>query len=471
MYTTITTGFFFIESVTKGEKMSMNKLLSVFLGSVLMVSLWGRYAAASDDMNLCIFDPHPESENISLPEDDGFHYPNQWRGDPKKVNWNEPWGALESMWKTWSWEAYPKNCRDHKRGDHKRGDHKRGDHKRGDHKRGDHKYCEPVKLEGFIMFAAAHIQSPFENGKLGWVRVLVSGFLGPDGVYRNHLYFAPGQFPPNSNGQDLFIGGPDETAVLEVMDDGSMVPVEDPSLLIGEVVGSGGSESVSYFTNDGSIAMQVQDESIKRPSYPFTDGYNPLWKYYWSRPMMASQGDVVFDDVAYHVVGTAWAEREWNFNVPDLAGLYQERHANIQIMGCLDKKGNKISCEHSLRTILAFDIRFKDDHSNAIHDWEEIGPPPSCAHHKLTEPSDWRITPLEYFVSERTGIKYARKVRLTAPSRGVDLVIEATVDEQEVYKVFGLFPAWYEGSATLSGTIDGKRVWGNAFLESFNYMP
>jgi hypothetical protein len=469
----------------------MNKLLCVFLGSVLMVSLGVKNAAASDDMNLCIFNPHPNSKNISLPKDDGFHYPNQWKGDLNKANWNDPWGAVESMWKTWSWEAYPKNCCkhkcskhkccehkcskhkccEHKCSKHKCCEHKCSKHKCGGHKCHGHKCCEPVKLEGFIMFVAVYIPSPFKNGELGWVRALVSGFLGLDGVYRNHVYFAPGQFPPNANGQDLFIGGPDETAVLEVMEDGSLAPVDDPSLLIGEVVGSGGSESVSFFTNDGSIAMQVHDESIKRPSYPFTDGYSPLWKYYWSRPMMESNGDVVIDDVAYHVVGTAWAEREWNVNIPDLTELYQERHINIQIMGCLDKHGHQIECEHTLRTILAFDIRFKKDDSHAIHDWEEFGPPPFCNHHKLTKPKDWRITPLEYFVSPRTGIRYARKVRLTAPSRGVDLVIEAVVDEQEVYKAFGLFPGWYEGSATLSGTIDGKRVWGNAFLESFNYMP
>ena len=413
----------------------------VFFGAVFMILVGSRNTAASDDMNLCFFDPHPTSENISLPEDDGFHYPSQWTGDPNKVNWTEPLGALESMWKTWSWTAYPK--------------------------RGG----EPVKLEGFIMFAAAYIQSPFENGELGWVRLLVSGFLGLDGVYHHHLYFAPGEFSPNPNGQDLFLGGPDETAVLEVMDDGSYVPVDDPSLLVGEVYGSGGSESVSYFTSDGIIALSVHDESIKRPSYPFDDGYSELWKYYWARPMMTSHGDIVLDGVAYHVIGTAWEEREWDFNVPDLSALYQERHINIQIMGCLDRRGRKIPCEHSLRTILVFDIRFKEDHSHAIHDWEEFSPPPFCDHHKLTEPSDWSATPLEYFVSSRTGIQYARKVRLTAPSRGVDLIVEAVVDEQEVYKTMGLFPGWYEGSAELSGTIGGKRVWGNAFLEAFNYMP
>jgi hypothetical protein len=481
-----TTDSLFVESIAKGEKMSLNKLACVVLGIVVMVSSGARDAAASDDENLCVFDPHPESANISLPEDDAFHYPNQWKGDPDKVNWTDPWGAVESMWKTWSWEAYPKNCCcKHKCGGHKHRGHECGGHKHRGHECGGHKHhgheccehkhhgyecCEPVKLEGFMMFVAVYIPSPFENYELGWVRALVTGFLGLDGVYRNHVYFAPGQFPQTTNEQDLFIGGPDETEVLEVMDDWSLVPVDNPSLLIGEVVGSGGSESVSFFADDESIALQVQDESIKSPSYPFTDGYSPLWKYYWARPMMSSEGDVVMDGEAYHVVGTAWAEREWGVNIPDLTNKYQERHVNIQIMGCLDENGEKIECEHSLRTILAFDIRFKEDDSHAIHDWEEFGPPPSCAHHKLTEPGDWSIIPLDSYVSPRTGIQYARKVQLVAPSREVDLTIESVVDEQEVHKAFGLFPGWYEGSATLSGTINGQRVWGNAFLESFNYM-
>jgi hypothetical protein len=91
MSSTAKIGSFTMSLKPKGEEMSTNKSVFAFLGSAIVVLMGVKNAGASDDMNLCIFNPHPDSENISLPEDDAFHYPNQWTGDPNKANWSEPW--------------------------------------------------------------------------------------------------------------------------------------------------------------------------------------------------------------------------------------------------------------------------------------------------------------------------------------------------------------------------------------------
>lgn len=106
-----------------------------------------------------------------------------------------------------------------------------------------------------------------------------------------------------------------------------------------------------------------------------------------------------------------------------------------------------------------------------LHYWNEVGPPPSCVGYDLPEPSDWSLVPTEYWVSPRTGIKYARVMRLTAPSRSVDLTIAAVLADEEMYKAAAVFPGLWDGTMKVTGTINGERVFGDAAAEQFNTPP
>lgn len=413
-------------------------LTTLFAAMICMSSV----ALASDKNNLCVFHPHPTSENVSLPADEAIHYPSQWTGDPLKINLRDTTSGLETAWKASSWDAYPING------------------------------GPPVRVDAFRMFAAAFIPSPFLGGELGWVRVLMAGFLGPDGIHRHYLYIAPGEFEPRQDGYDLTIGGPDETLVFEVLDAaGNLAPVANPNQVIAHGELSGGIGTDDWGSADGVFRLRTFETSLKAPIYPFDDGFDPEWRYYWIRPWIGSWGTLTFGDQEYVLAGASWEEREWQFSIQDLVQRWQERHSNIQIHGCLTASGRKYACEHSMRTILSFDIRHKADHSHHVRDWSEVGPPPFCIEYHFSEPEESAMTPLDYWVSPHTGITYARTVRLTNPARQMDLLITTRLDDQELYKAAPLFPGGYEGAADVEGTIGNKRVYGRAYLEAFNHMP
>lgn len=406
-----------------------------------LISFSPAQGRASDTENLCLFNLNPPSANISLPADDANHYPDQWTGAPEKTNLKDAANAMEWTYKAWHWQAFPKEG------------------------------GMPVEINGFQGYATLFGPSPFANGELDWVRLLILGVAGPDDRHHHYLYLAPGEFAPMRNGHDSGIGGPDELMVLEATEEG-LVPLADPTLFIGHSMGSGGSmESVDFASTDKFLEVHTQEESLVRANYPYVDGYDPLFNYYWARPYMASWGTVTYDGVDYDVVGTAYEERAWKVSLSELRSLYQYRWGNIQIHGCLDRKDREVACEHSLRTISVWDTRFKADNSPAFHYWNEVGPPPSCVGYDLPEPSDWSLVPTEYWVSPRTGIKYARVMRLTAPTRGVDLTIAAVLADEEMYKAAAVFPGLWDGTMKVTGTINGKRVFGDAAVEQFNTPP
>lgn len=392
-------------------------------------------AYASDQSNLCFFNLKQPSANISMPADDAYHYPNTWTGPAGKTNVNDQDGfGQESTYKVSHWQAVP---------------------------RGGGK---PVRIDGFQTYVSLYGPSPFAGGQPGWIRLLWVSILGPDSVYRHWLYVGPGQFPPRQNGYELVMGGPSEFALLEVGDNG-FVPLTDPTKPIGHSVGAGGTNMVSDFTSsDGFVSFHTTEESLKRVNYPFIDGYDPLLDYYWQRPYNASWGTLTYDGVMYDVAGTSWEERQWKFSLPVLRTNFRWHWTAIQIQGCLDKKGNKFACSETGRTILAWDNTYNAT-SFQEHYWNEVSPPPFCADATLTNQSDWSFTPIDYWTSPRTGIAFARTLRLVAPSRGTDLLMKVRVDDQEVWKAAFALPGLWEGGATVEGTINGKRVYGDAMLE------
>ncbi len=392
---------------------------------------------ASDEFNMCIFNRNPESANISLPTDDAYHYPGQWTGDPDKVNLNSRGNGQESTYKVWHWTAIPLG-------------------------KGKGR-CKPVRIDGFQTYAAIQ-----EDGG-GWNKMLWVSILGPDNDYLHYFYAAPGEFSPCENCYDLGLGGSEEQSpyIVEIVDGGREFFYAPNLPFIGKTVGAGGTNmSTDFVSTDGQIEIHTQEESLKRPNYPGIDGYDDVLKYYWARSYLASWGTVTYKGTTYDVYGSAWDDREWLFDKPALLHNQRWHWTAIQIKGCLDKRGRKIPCNLTTTTINAWD-NFYNISGHPQHYWSEVGPPPYCADFTLTEQEDWTLEPLEFWTSPRTGIEFATKVRLTAPSRGADLVITARAEDQEVYKATIAINGLWEGGADVVGTLEGKRVWGEAMLEQY----
>jgi hypothetical protein len=397
-------------------------------------------ALASDEVNLCFFGNNQSSANIELPADDSSHYPNQWPGDPSKWNLRDPDNGFEYTYKTYKWWAFPLAGGD------------------------------PVEFAAFAAGVTAYLPSPFANGERDWVRVVLGNIVGPNDDNYHYVYVAPGQFAPVEDGYDYAVGGPGEFIVLESTDTG-IVPVADPTVAIGRLMGSGGTDmSTDIATTDGFLEIHTFEESIKAPHFLFDDGFDPLFRYMYERPVLASWGTISYDGEDYYAIGTAAEVRQWQLSLEELP-QYQWFWSGIHIEGCLDSQGHKVPCIHSLRSIALWDAWHVSDLSTAIHYVNEMGPPPFCSRHVLTEESEWSIIVLDDWISPRTGIRYARKVRVIAPSRGIDLYLTAVHDDQEIYKAVFLFPGFWEGAVEVTGQIQGKQVYGSGYLEQWNQMP
>lgn len=410
--------------------------------TTLCLSIWltPTLVLASDDMNLCLFDGTPASQNIFLPTDDGSHSPNFWTGDSSRTNLYDPENGMEYTYKTWSWIAYPKLG------------------------------GAPVKFSGFAVPAVFYLPSPFANNELDWVRLLLMNFVGPDGKNNHLVYIAPGEFTNYENRYSYVIGGPDESIVIEVTESG-LEPVADPTAVVVRMDGSAGTEmTTDIVSSDGSIEVHTREESLKSPHYLFNDGYDSNFRFMYERSRLASWGTFKYDGIEYYVVGSANEVRQWQIG---LAALYpyQWLWSTFQIHGCMNRRGQKVHCENSMREFAAWSAWTMEDGQLATHSLNEQAAPPFCVQSTLDRPEDWSMTPVDFWVSPRSGIKYARVVHISAPSRKVDLYLTAIIDDQEMYKSAFIFPGFWEGAVDIEGTINGRHVWGSGYLEQWNQTP
>lgn len=401
-----------------------------------------------DVNNLCR--TRTTSPVLSLPADDIIHYPERV-SDPFKANFQpgvNPYNpqigaAFESTFKFWNWDAVPVGG-------------------------------GPVRrISGYRAYFV--VQIPDQNGNFNWFRLLLMDFFADDDPQHHlYLYAAPGKYADVSNSYDMAIGGAGEFLVFEGTSFG-LVPI-DPSVVVGHATGSGGVNLTDVIaTTDGQFKVNVVDQEVGRPAFPFDDGqgsplYRP-WSYYWARPQLAGAGTITYAGQRYAVAGTSWEERQW----PGSLGLFKWRWVSIQIKGCLNNAGQKVLCGEGGalglvggRTIAAFDIQERVSGIDAFHDYTEVGPLPGCEEYHLKGVSDWTLSVESSYQSQVTPHVFADKVRLTAPSRGVDLMLTALVQNAETYLVESAFPGSWEGAMDVVGTVGGKRVWGVAFLEQFN---
>ncbi|HUQ01801.1 MAG TPA: polyprenyl synthetase family protein [Kofleriaceae bacterium] len=80
------------------------------------------------------------------------------------------------------------------------------------------------------------------------------------------------------------------------------------------------------------------------------------------------------------------------------------------------------------------------------------------------EITDFTFEPKKMWTSSRTFHEYPTTWRLRCPELGIDLAIEAELDDQELITVLSK-PAFWEGRCRAEGTIGSEKVGGLAFVE------
>ncbi|MFN8390255.1 MAG: lipocalin-like domain-containing protein [Bdellovibrionota bacterium] len=79
------------------------------------------------------------------------------------------------------------------------------------------------------------------------------------------------------------------------------------------------------------------------------------------------------------------------------------------------------------------------------------------------------LTPLTFWTSPTTGIRYPAKWKIAVPSLAIDGEVEPTVSDQELVTSTSTGVTYWEGRTRFQGTVQGQSRGGDAYMELVGY--
>lgn len=193
-----------------------------------------------------------------------------------------------------------------------------------------------------------------------------------------------------------------------------------------------------------------------RPFFVFGTGLEPsateqsLSKdnYYFSLTRLAASGTVTIDGTAYEVSGTTWMDHEYGY----FGDGSQDGRVRWLLQDMQLDNGYTISNAGVIGPGFKPEIGVSVDAFATLQDAE--------GHIYYVKST---VTPVgELWTSPETGVSYAQEFRVQIPSFDADIVVSTRIQDQEF-----VLPAAsiYEGTANPVGTMLGKKVTGDAWIE------
>ena len=172
---------------------------------------------------------------------------------------------------------------------------------------------------------------------------------------------------------------------------------------------------------------------------------------YYSFTRLPADGTIELNGESIEVEGLLWYDRQWN---------------------CGEIFGGKVSWDwmaiqlnETEDDIMAYQVTTPRIEEKQIFGGTYYNPNFQI---NLTN-ENLNLNPIEYWESEKTGVKYPIKWEVELPKQNTFLTVEALVKDQELDFRFGAYTMKYwEGMCKVTGTKDGKNVTGNAYLEMTN---
>jgi geranylgeranyl pyrophosphate synthase/predicted secreted hydrolase len=185
--------------------------------------------------------------------------------------------------------------------------------------------------------------------------------------------------------------------------------------------------------------------------------------FYYFIPRCRVEGTITLDNKSFEVArGQGWYDHE--FGAPpkraegDARPVDAAEHVDIAwnwVAVQLDG-GGELSAYQLVRA----------DDGVPLHDWA-IWLDKNGERRALTS---FTLTPRRWFRSTRTFYDYPVAWRLEVPGAGLDLTVEAELDDQELITCISK-PAFWEGRCRIGGTLDGAKVAGVGFVERSGFQP
>lgn len=203
--------------------------------------------------------------------------------------------------------------------------------------------------------------------------------------------------------------------------------------------------SISAESENGSLNLEY--EGLKSPLILAENGLFDIggfsYTYYFSLTGSSVSGTINFNGLIEEVTGTSWIDHQYgNFN-PLTAEDYE--WFSIQLSNDMDLNiWNLFTAARIIPDLESF------RHMSVYVD-------------SLTQytTKDFNIERLKYVYMPDSVNCYSQKWRLTSPINNIDLVITTLHNYSEVHLPF----RFYEGSTTVTGTVNGSPVTGTGFAE------
>jgi len=220
--------------------------------------------------------------------------------------------------------------------------------------------------------------------------------------------------------------------------------------------------------DNGIMQLNVDMHSLKQPLIVGGDGLLELgdgWSYYYSETKVETSGDITVNGVTESVTGYAWIDHQWGEFLDD-------DFVPVGISITYEWFAIKLD---DFRELVIGDTWRRDTGEEAGPFCDGINLVNSDGSLELLE--DYTITQLEFWTDELSGKTFATEWEVTELTKQIDLIITADIDNQMMHVtkdplllqiVNMILPAgsFWEGSCSVTGTIEGSPVSGKAYVES-----
>ena len=171
--------------------------------------------------------------------------------------------------------------------------------------------------------------------------------------------------------------------------------------------------------------------------------------YYYSMTRMPTQGTITLGDVQLTVTGASWFDREWS-----TSALAESQSGWDWFSLQLDDQTE----------LMFYRLRNKDGTTDALSSGTLVNARGEVR--RLTA-HDVSLTPLAYWNSDSTRIRYPVRWQLDVPDAGLSLTVTPLLERQEM----ALSVRYWEGAVSVSGKKHGQPINGRGYLELAGYGP
>jgi predicted secreted hydrolase len=213
------------------------------------------------------------------------------------------------------------------------------------------------------------------------------------------------------------------------------------------------SADVTLSANDGQNSLSLRLNTVKPPIAQGDRGLDAKGpepgnaSYYYSLPRLAATGVLTLGGEAAAVSGTAWVDREWGTSALSPGVVGWDWFA-------LQLSDGRELMYYRLREASGDATAFS---GGSIVDTGGVAARLSADDVRLTVVDEWR--------SERTGVTYPVAWRMELPDQKLFLEIEPYLENQEI----DLSVRYWEGAVRVRGTSAGARIEGHGYLELAGY--